>query len=200
MTRRSRADANPGRGSATVPVLALLLGGCVSPVVHARPARFAEVADVFKAHGVADVAVEEGGTTPVRADRVVDIWMPGDAHVLERQRCLTLPLVHWDVCRGHDQVDHDADQARSLTIRELVNRCEDGEQRGACLALAVRDEPVALGTRTRLSAPALASVIGGGIALGAGAYCLDRCDSKGVAVGALGAAFLLLLAPLAALR
>jgi hypothetical protein len=173
--------------------LLVVVSGCVTQTVHVRPRALAEHEAALVTQSSASIPVDEGGTAEIAASREVLVWIP-NITVLERQRCLKLPKIPFRPCFGENREIADAEQARHVTVRELVTGCTAGD----CLAKRAKDEPVEVGTRTEVSGTAVARTIGAVGAAGLATYCFAECEdaAKTLGVAAVVVGALLLIEPL----
>ena len=171
----------------------MVVSACATQRVHVRPRALAEHEAVLATRASATVPVDEGGTAEIDAAQKLTVWIPS-VTVVERQRCLKLPKLPFRPCVGEDRQIADAEQARHVTVRELVAGCSAGD----CLAKRAKDEPVAVGTRTEVSGTAIARTIGAAGAAGLATYCFAECEDAGKTFGvaAVVVGALLLIEPL----
>lgn len=176
MTSRSR-DVGP----VVRPLVLVLLAGCVTQTIRVRPSTLAAHEAELVARPSARVETADGGHARVEAGHALTVWVPSTTTV-SHARCLKLPKLPFRPCLGEDRVVANADTAREVTVRELVTGCAAG----TCLARQLRDEPLAVGTRTRVSGEAIARTIGAAASAGLAGYCLAECEDAGKTFGVVG--------------
>ena len=161
--------------------LLALLAGCYTETLHARPAVLALHEPELVTKASANVEIEEGGTTSLAANKVLSVWVPS-VTTFERKRCVHVPKLPFTPCVGEDRSVANADVARDVTIRELVTGCASG----TCLAKQLKEEPLEIGMRTRVSGEAIARTIASLATIALSGYCFLECKDTAKTAGVAG--------------
>lgn len=175
------------------------MAGCVTETLHAAgPHVLMDHEAELVATPSARIDVVEGGTTDVASDTPLHVAIPHAETRFDKTFCLHVPKLPIAACLGSEKTENLLDTSRDVTVRELVTGCRAGD----CLAKQIRDEPIELGRRTRISPEAVARIIGATAVAGLSGYCYVNCENRGATFGLVGLVIVvgLLYQPLSLLR